>query len=337
MSRSKARKIKVRIIKPKKHKVVFIGTSEFAVPVLKALLDSSFLNLNTVVTQPDRKAGREQKKKYSPVKQMALKHKEIKLILQPEKVSQITKKIKELEPDLIIVVAFGQIIPKEILKIPKKGCLNIHPSLLPKYRGPSPIQTAILVGEKTTGTSIILMDEKFDHGPIIAQLRVRIRPDETAKSLEKKLAQKGTALLKKILPDWLAEIIKPKPQNDKRASLTKMILREDGKIYWDNTAQEIANMIRAFDPWPGTYALWRTTGRSQAPKKLKILKARVISQNKKAKRPFGKIFLTIERELVVQTGKGLLILEEVQLESKAPMRANNFLNGYPQILGDILI
>jgi len=311
--------------KAQKYKVIFIGTSEFAVPILKSLI-SCRLSPVAIVTQPDKKVGRKQEIKYSPVKKLALKHK-ISPILQPERIIEAKPEIERLEPDLIIVAAFGQIIPKEILDIPKKGCLNIHPSLLPKYRGPSPIQSVILAGEKVTGVTIILMDEKIDHGPIIQDTRYKIQDTRlTYKELLEKLADLGAELLIETIPRWMEGKIKPKPQDEKKATYTKILRKEDGQIDWQKNAEDLERQIRAFDTWPKSYTYIKS-------KILKILEVDVI--NSESDKQKGEVFLTNKKQLAVQTGKGQLKLEEVQLEGRSPMKARDFLNGYPQIIGVI--
>jgi methionyl-tRNA formyltransferase len=227
-------------------------------------------------------------------------------VLQPEKISEAKKQISELNPDLIIVAAYRQIIPKDILDIPRFGSLNLHPSLLPKYRGPSPIQTAILNNDQTTGLTIILMDEKMDHGPIITQEKIDISPDDTYQTLEEKLAQLASDSLIKILPQYIQEEIKPKPQDENKASYTKILTRQDGKIDWDKSAQEIERMVRAFSPWPGTWTEFND-------KRVKILKAKVVDKESKA---------------TIKTGDGYLFLELVQPAGKKPMTGEEFFRGH---------
>ena len=269
----------------KKEKIIFIGTSQFAVPALKSLIENKY-NLIYVITRPDKPTP-------SPIKQTALEY-NIK-ILQPEKISDIASKILDLKPDLIITAAYGQIIPKDILNTPKFNSLNLHPSLLPKYRGPSPIQTAILNNDKTTGITIMLMDEKMDHGPIISQIEIKINDQFNYQTLEKKLSQEAADLLIKTLPQYFQNKIKPKPQKEEKASYTKILTRQDGKINWQQTAQEIERKIRAFYPWPGTWT--ELNG-----KRIKILKAKI-------------------------TNQGFLKLEIVQPAGKKPMTGQEFFKG----------
>ena len=203
--------------------------------------------------------------------------------------------VKKINPDLLVVANFGKIIPKDVLKIPKHGCLNIHPSLLPKYRGAAPIQSAILKGEKETGVSIILMDEKIDHGPVLAQQKTAIGPNETAEQLSCRLALTGSDLLINAVPGWIRGEKQLMPQEEKKATYTKTLARTDGQIDWQKSPQEIARQIRAFYPWPGSYTFHKG-------KRIKILKARL--------------------------EKDKLIIEQVQPEGKKPMSFADFLLGH---------
>jgi len=207
------------------------------------------------------------------------------------------KKIEKLRPDLVIVASYGKIIPKKILAIPKYGSINIHPSLLPKYRGPSPIQMTILKGDKTTGVTIMLMDEKIDHGKIIDQKKYQIPKGINYKELKDILADHGIKLLIKIIPKWINGKIKAKEQNHSQATYTKIIKREDGEINWNKSVKEIERKIRAFDPWPGTFVFWKG-------KRIKILKAAILKNNK-------------------------LVIKKLQPEGKKPMSMDDFLRGHP--------
>jgi len=211
------------------------------------------------------------------------------------------KKIKELKPDLVIIASYGKIIPKDILEIPKYGCLNIHPSLLPKYRGPSPIQTTILNGDKKTGVTIILMDEKIDHGPILGQreLEFSIFNFQFSK-LHNKLAELGVKLLIETIPKWIKGEIKPKLQDESKATYTKILKRQDGKIDWSKPAQEIERQIRAFNPWPGIFTFIKHKNKKL---RVKILQAEISKDNK-------------------------LIIKKLQPEGKRPMTFEEFKRGY---------
>ncbi len=281
-------------------KIIFMGTPEFGAIILDKLCQTSLKPI-LVITAPDKPVGRKQIITPPPVKVLAQKYNI--QVAQPEKILNLKSLIFNLKPDLIVVAAYGQILPKEILEIPKYGCLNVHPSLLPKYRGSSPIQYTILNGDKKTGVTIMLMDEKMDHGPIITNCELRIANYKyTLKGLEKKLANLGANLLIETIPKWIQGKIKPKPQNELEATYTKIIKKQDGKIDWQKSAQEIERQIRAFNPWPGTYTIYNK-------KRLKILKTEIL--------------------------KGRLIIKKVQLEGKRPMNFKDFLNGHPDFLSTI--
>lgn len=286
-----------------KPKIIFMGTSQFAVPILEALIKNKY-QIGLVITAPDKPVGRQHKLTPPPVKQIALKHKLS--VSQPVKVSDCQPQISDLSPDLIIVAAYGQIIPKSILDIPRKDTLNIHPSLLPKYRGPSPIQTAILNNEKSTGLTIMLMNEKMDQGPIIAQKQIAISPDDTYQTLEKKLAVQSADFLIETLPQYLEDKIKPVAQEESRASYTKILTRQDGKINWQQSAREIARMVRAYHSWPGTWTEFNGL-------RVKILKVKLAEKQGPA---------------TIQTGQGLLSLELVQPAGKKPMTGQEFFRGH---------
>ncbi|MFA6215909.1 MAG: methionyl-tRNA formyltransferase, partial [Patescibacteria group bacterium] len=233
-----------------KPKIIFLGTPEFAVPSLLALIANGFKPV-LAITQPDKPAGRKQELTPPPIKQAALQN-EI-LVLQPPAKNDLAEIFLQYRPDLCVLVAYGSIIPKDCLNQPRGGFLNIHPSLLPKYRGSSPIQTAILNGEKETGVSIIQLVSQVDAGPIIAQKTMAIAETDNAETLSKKLAELGAELLIEILANYLAGRILPKPQDESKATFTAMISREDGQINWQKTAAEIQRQFRAFYPWPGVF------------------------------------------------------------------------------------
>jgi methionyl-tRNA formyltransferase len=284
-------------------KIIFIGTSQFAVSVLEKLIKNKY-NVSSVITAPDKPVGRKQEITPPPVKGIALKYNLP--ILQPEKISNFKSQISNLKPNLIIVAAYSQIIPKNILDIPKFGCLNLHPSLLPKYRGPSPIQTAILNGDKITGITIMLMDEKIDHGPIISQKRIALILQENSQTLEKKLAQTTADFLIETLPQYLQGKIKPQVQDESKATYTKILTRQDGQIDWQKSAQEIARKVRAFYPWPGAWTEFNG-------QRVKILKAKAVDKQQKE---------------TISTGKGFLSLEIVQPAGKKPMTGQEFFRGH---------
>ncbi len=314
-------------------KTIFIGTSQFAANVLSKIIKSKYRPL-LIITNPDRPAGRGKKIKETPVSFTARDNK-IKL-LKPEKISDLTNEIKKEYPDLILVCAYGQKIPKEIIKIPRKGCLNLHPSFLPKYRGSSPISQAILNGDEETGVTIMLINEKIDQGPIINQKKHRIKENSTFLELAQELAEKGSELLIKTIPQWIDNKIIAKEQDDSEATYTKIMEKEDGKIDWNKSADEIERQIRALNPRPGTFALYEEKETKEL-KKVKILSANTQEQTQDG--PFGvigKVYVATNNNLAVQTGKNFLIIKKLQMENKNPVTSEDFINGNINFIGTIL-
>ena len=279
-----------------------------------------------MITAPDKPVGRKQILSPSPVKELAQKH-QIPLF-QPKtlKDSDIEEKLLALGPDLFIVAAYGLILPQNILNIPKFGPINIHPSLLPKYRGASPIQTTILSNDQEAGTSIMLMDKKIDHGPIIALKKIKIE-NENSVDLSKKLAELGADLLITILPKWFKKEIKPVPQDHQKATFTRLIKKMHGKIIWEKSAQQIEQMLMAYQPWPGIYTVFDNLT-------LKILEVEVLKI--KHQHAPGKVFVAKDKELAVACEKNALVLKQVQLQGKKPTTGKSFLNGHQQIINTIL-
>jgi methionyl-tRNA formyltransferase len=309
------------------YKIIFFGTSEFAREILRGLLSAGY-EIQALVTQPDKMIGRHQILTPPPTKEVAQEYKIP--ILQPEKIknnSESINQIKELSPDLIITAAYGQIIPKKILTLPKFGAINIHASLLPKFRGASPIQAAILAAEEEVGVTIMLMDEELDHGPIIGNSKFKIQNSKfTAEELSNELAKIGIKLLIEILPEWLAGAIKPAEQNHSQATYTRILTRENGRIDWSKSAEEIERQIRAFTPWPGTWTTWEG-------KIFKIFEAEILETKNSYK--FGEVF-KYNNFLAVKCEKNALIIKKLQLEGKKEMSQEEFLNGYPKIISSIL-
>jgi len=319
-----------------KMKIVFMGTPEFGTIILEELVNGGYKPI-LVVTATDKPVGRKQTLTPPPVKVVAEKYGID--FLQPEKIENCKLKIENYKPELVVVAAYGQILSKEILEIPKYGCLNIHPSLLPKYRGSTPVQYAILNGDKETGVTIILMDEKMDQGPILAQRELEIQNKSqipitkiTSGELNKKLANLGAKLLIETIPKWVKGEIKPKPQDESKATYTKILKREDGKIDWQKSAKEIERQIRAFDSWPGSFTFWE----KEKPVQIKILKTRVLEIIYSKTYPLGKTLVAPQNELCVQCGEGFLIVERLQLEGKKEMGSEEFLRGHPDFIGTIL-
>jgi len=306
-----------------------MGTGVFASTVLQKLIDSG-LELSAVITQPDKPSGREQDIVFSPVKNLAVeKNLEV---YQPKSLIKIDGfvLIEKLAPDLIIVADYGKIIPKNILDLPKFGTLNIHPSLLPKHRGPSPLQETILNGDKETGVTVILLDEEMDHGPIVGQEKLEIGNQKySLAELRQKLAELGGDLATKVLPDYLSGKIKPITQDHNRATYTKIIAKEDGKINWEKSAEEIDCQLRAYGEWPGSWTEWENNSKKY---KLKIIEAEILESPRGIP---GTIYVQ-NNNLTVQCGRNSLIIKSLQLEGKNKTSGQEFLRGYPKIISSTL-
>ncbi len=306
-------------------RLVFMGTPDFAVPVLKALIGR--YEIVGVVTQPDRRAKRGRKVKVPPVKVVALAHDLP--VLQPPHLRQpdVVAKLIALAPEAIVVAAYGQILPPEVLAIPPRGCLNVHASLLPRYRGAAPVAAAILAGEQETGVTIMLMDEGMDTGPILSQATCSISSQDTRESLSARLAQLGADLLMDTLPRWLAGEIEPRPQDHSQATYSRIIAKEDGLIDWSQSAVEIWRRCRAYHPWPGTYTYWRG-------KLLKVLRAEALPHWSGEGEP-GQV-MALDEGLAVVTGEGALLLTEVQLAGKRAMSIEDFARGQRDFVSSVL-
>ena len=301
-------------------KIVFMGTAELSCASLEKLAGK--FSVAAVVTQLDKPKGREMKLQFSPVKILAEK---LKLpILQPVKArdEKFISELRELKPDLIAVVAYGQILPQSILDLPKFGCVNVHTSLLPKYRGASPIQSAILNGETETGVTVMKMDAGLDTGEIISQARTPILPEDDSQTLHDKLAQLGAELLVETIPDYIVGKIQPKPQSEEGASYAAKIKKEDGKIDWSGPAEKILNRLRAFTPWPGAFTFLKTETK---PQLLKIWKMEVVEKSSGA----GEVLSADKTGIVVACGKNALRILELQREGGRRLSTQEFLAGNP--------
>lgn len=298
-------------------RVIFMGTPDFSVGTLEALIEAGH-DVVLAVTQPDKPKGRGKAMQFPPVKEAALAH-EIP-VYQPNRVREpeCIEYLRQFQADIIIVVAFGQILPKEILEMPKYGCVNVHASLLPKYRGAAPIQWAVINGEEVTGVTTMKMDEGLDTGDMIMKTELVLDPKETGGSLFDRLAAEGAALCVKTvaaMEDGTAEFT---PQDHEAATLTKIIKKQLGNIDWTKSAKEIECLIRGLNPWPSAYT-------KLAGKTLKIWDAEVLPEDTD-KAP-GTVTKAGKKELIIQTGAGQLSLKEVQLEGKKRMDVDAFLRG----------
>jgi methionyl-tRNA formyltransferase len=297
-----------------------MGTPDFAVPALKALLEQQY-NVVAVVTQPDRPQGRGKKLAPPAVKVAAAGLP----VLQPEtlKSPEAMAELAAFHPDLIVVAAFGQILRRDVLELPPAGCVNIHASLLPRWRGAAPVAAAIRAGDTHTGVTLMQIERRLDAGPIIAQRALPITPAHTQGTLTTELAELGATLLLETLPTWLAGEITPQPQDEALATLAPRLEKEAGAIRWGEPAVEIARQVRALQPWPGTF-----TAGPRGP--IKILAVEVAPPDLAQGEP-GRIFKH-QRGVYVTTGKGALRLMTVQPAGKKAMPAEALLNGQPELL-----
>ena len=301
-------------------KAVFMGTPDFAVPTLQKMIDMG-IEVTAVVTQPDKAKGRGKKVIYSPVKECALAHdlpvyQPVRIRKEPE----FIQTLRDMQPDVIVVVAFGQILPKEILDIPRLGCVNVHASLLPKFRGAAPIQWSIIDGEEVTGVTTMLMDVGLDTGDMLLKAEIPMDPKETGGSLHDKLAAVGGELLEKTLIGLEAGTIVPEKQDDSRAGeYARMLDKELGHIDFNQPAVVIERLIRGLNPWPSAYTY--IDGKT-----LKIWEAEVLDRNYGCE--YGEVAEVTRNCLIIQTGVGALSVKSVQLQGKKRMDIAAFLNGY---------
>jgi len=307
-------------------KIIFMGTPEFAVPALNALNKNNY-DIPLVITQPDRPKGRGRKLTPPPVKETALNFGYE--VAQPESINSdsFLDRISNLHPDLFVVVAFGSILSKKALSIPKSGTVNIHPSLLPKYRGPAPIQWAIINGDTETGVSTMFLGEKVDDGDILLTSKIRIEPEDNAETLHNRLADAGADLLIKTLQNLENKTITPVPQDHTQATLAPLLKKEDGLINWKLPAKKIESLIRGVSIWPGAYTFYKD-------KRLKIFKAEVIET--KASEPPGTVIKGFPDELPVATGKEILSILEIQSPSSGKrLLIKDFLRGFKMPAGEM--
>ncbi len=306
--------------------IIFMGTPDYAVPSLVALHNSGY-QLALVVTQPDRPKGRGRKILPPPVKKTAVDFGYD--IVQPESVNtkEFTDLLARYKPDFFVVVAYGHILPQNILDIPKYGSINVHASLLPKYRGPAPIQWAVINGEKETGITTIMMDKGMDTGDILLTAKETILPDDTAASLHDRLAVLGGKVLIQTLDRFAKEDIRPVVQDHSQATRAPMLKKDDGRISWEKPAEKIVAFIRGMTPWPGAFTFHNN-------KRLKIFKAELIPSAAGA--PPGTVVKGFADELRVATAEGLLSIREIQGESGKRMTIKDFLRGHEIPPGTIL-
>jgi methionyl-tRNA formyltransferase len=306
-------------------RVVFMGTPPFAVPTLQALTAQH--QVVGVVTQPDRRAGRGRKTVLSPVKEVALEHGLA--LYQPQTLGdfEAVAHLTEWRPDVIVVAAFGQFVPSAVLDLPPHGCLNVHPSLLPRHRGAAPIPSAILAGDSVTGVTVMRMDEGVDTGPVLAQIECPITAEDTTASLTSKLADLAADLVLDTLPRWIAGEVQEQEQDEEMATRFGHLSKEDGRMDWTDSAEYLDRQVRACVPWPGAYTTWQG-------QRLKVLRAQPLPDWKGEGQP-GQV-VSAEEGIGIVTGQGLLVLREVQLAGKRPLPAGNFARGQRDLMGGLL-
>lgn len=309
----------------KKIRAIFIGTPDFGIPAFRALVQDKQFEIIAVITQPDKPVGRKQILTPPPIKVEAKKHKIS--VFQPEQITDLQSTIKNLKPEIIIVIAYAQLIPEEILNLPKFGCINVHGSLLPKYRGAAVIQAPILNNDKQTGITIIKMDKGLDTGHILAQAEIKIKSNETGDSLYDRLSQLGADLLPGTLKKYIVGKIKPRPQDETKANYVKQIKKKHGLINWARTAMEIERFVRAMAPWPSAWTWWKN----------KRLKITAVQQQPLAINSYkpGKTFI-YNSGLAVQCGRDALIIKKLQIEGKKEITSDEFLKGRRDFVGSIL-
>lgn len=296
-------------------KIVFMGTPEFAVPILTGILEN--YQVRAIITQPDKKVGRENKIVFSPIKKVGIE--KTVLVLQPSSIKDAVEEIRVLQPDLIITCAYGQILPSELLKVPRLGCINVHASLLPKFRGGAPIHRAIMEGATETGVTIMYMSEGMDEGDIISQRSIPIEPTDTASSLHNKLSILGRDLLLETLPSIIAGTNSRTKQDSSEATYGFVIRRVDERISFSKTKRQVHNLIRGLYSWPGAYCLYEG-------KILKVWKS-YITENYFPEMFDGQITAIYKDGFGVKVSNGEVVFTEVQLEGKTRMRAIDFVHG----------
>ena len=303
-----------------------MGTPMFSVPALTALVEAGH-DVVGVYTRPDRRAGRGKRLAAPHVKQAALK---LGLaVSQPASLrrdERARREIEGLSPDVIVVAAYGLFLPADMLALPRLGCLNIHPSLLPKYRGPSPVVSAILNGDDVSGVSVMKLDQGMDSGPLLATRETLIGPRETAEGLTARLFEMGAALLVEVLPSWKRGEIDAQSQDESLASVTRLVSKEDGRIAWDEPAARIARQTRAYHPWPGAYTSWHGAA-------LKIIEASAAESAPAPVAAPGETLLLADGRIGIGTGGGVLEVTRLKIEGRAAVSAREFVRGRQDFVG----
>jgi methionyl-tRNA formyltransferase len=312
-------------MQPQDLRTVFMGTPTFALQTLQGLIDAG-CHLVGVYTQPDRPKGRGKQLTPPPVKELALR--EGIPVFQPAKLRdpETVAKLNRLKPDLIVVVAYGQILPKSVLDIPRYGCINVHASLLPKYRGAAPINKAIMDGEVETGVTTMFMDTGLDTGDMLVKKTLPIGPEETAGALHDRLAVLGREAMEETLARLCAGTLKRQAQNDDQSSYAPLMKKEDGRIDWSRSARDIHNQVRGLDPWPGAYTTFEGAT-------LKLAATRPVNEGEG--RP-GTVLAADAQGVKIACGSGFLVVKELQLAGRKRLPAADFLRGCPLAPGTVL-
>ncbi|MBN1856038.1 MAG: methionyl-tRNA formyltransferase [Dehalococcoidia bacterium] len=310
-------------------RIVYMGTPEFGVPILELLVAGGH-EVVAVYTRPDRPSGRGRQVVASPVKQAALDYGL--RVIEPETMrgSAAVALLAGLRPDVVVVAAFSYLLPPDVLATPRLGCLNVHPSLLPRHRGPSPVAAALLQGDSETGVSIMLMNEGLDTGPVLSQERVTIREIDTTGSLTLLLSSLGSHLLSRTLDQWIRGEITPEPQDDSRATYSELIHAKDGIMDWTRSADSLWRRVRAYHPWPGCHTTWKG-------KRLKIQSGMALPSV--SGEDVGKVVeldASFPRGIGVVTGEGVLALDRIQMEGKREVSAEEFVRGHSDFVGSHL-
>ena len=309
-------------------RVVFMGTPSFAVPVLASLLDSKHRMVGAY-TQPDRPAGRRQRLSASPVKEFAVERGVP--LFQPASLRrpEAQDELRALSPDVIVVAAYGKLLPPGVLEIPPLGSLNVHPSLLPRYRGPSPVVAAILNGDDVAGVTIMKLDEGMDTGPIVDQRQTQIGPDESVEDLTLRLFEMGAGRLVEVLPGWASGEIEARSQDESEAVVTKLLTKEDGRIAWSLPAPAITRQVRALHPWPGSFTQWRG-------ETVKVIEVSAVPPAIEVVVPTASVALLEDRRVVVGAGEGAVEILRAQLPGKRPVSGAELVRGHPELVGSAL-
>jgi methionyl-tRNA formyltransferase len=310
-------------------KIVFMGTPEFSVPCLQSIIDKYGVEaIKAVFTQPDRPKGRGQKLAFSAVKELAIKYNID--VYQPQKLKnnvEMIEKIKEIEPDFIVVVAFAQILPKEVLDIPKYGCINVHASLLPKYRGAGPINWCVINGEKQTGITTMLMNEGLDTGDMLLKCTVDIDDDISADELHDKLMEKGGDLLVKTLEGIVSGSITPEKQDDKLSNYAPILDKKIANINWNESAVNIKNLVRGLNSWPVAYTIYKDIV-------IKVYKVEIMCEQ--CKQVPGTIVNVDKSGIMVSTNDNYILIKEIQIPGKKKLKVEEYINGHSIDKGVIL-